>query len=270
MNRQRCATFALLVNLTIALAGVATHTSAASPQVDFRLPAGGSPPAPPTGISTDWWTAVQEDLRRSEYHVTWQEDPDLPGVLAAYQAPNRAHNLRTYFTPEGPVTIPRLLPAESATPSWHWGLRLVAWGWEGSLQPVDAAAPHANANRIEYRRGALTEWYVNDERGLEQGFTITRPPQQAGKNLILELALTGDLTPNLTGDGTAIEFTASDGSRILRYSDLRASDATGRRLTAHLEFLEFPAFLAPPEFPGFSPGNRSGVKVVVEDTAYPT
>jgi len=33
-----------------------------------------TPPGVPLGIpgaSTDWWTAVQEDIRQSEYHATW-------------------------------------------------------------------------------------------------------------------------------------------------------------------------------------------------------
>jgi len=43
-----------------------------------------------------WWTAVQEGIRQSEYHITWQEHTHLadmpvtstaPGA-GAYQAPN--------------------------------------------------------------------------------------------------------------------------------------------------------------------------------------
>jgi hypothetical protein len=264
MSLQCYIAFALLTSLALVPLTGATRTNAAVPQTDFRLTTDGSPQTLSPSVSTDWWTGVQENIRQSEYHVTWQDHTYLPGVPAAYQAPNRAHDLRTYFASDGLTIIPRILSSEeSATPSWHWGLCLVAWGGAESLQPVDAAILYADANRIEYRRGELTEWYVNDERGLEQGFTITRPPQQVslaqrtvdGENLVMELALTGDLTPNLTGDGTAIEFATPDGSRTLRYSGLRASDATGRRLPVRLEFLPS------------SPGNRRGARVVVEDTA---
>ena len=34
-------------------------------------------------------------------------------------------------------------------------------------------------NRIEYRRGPMTEWYVNERRGIEQGFTLVAPPGKA-------------------------------------------------------------------------------------------
>ena len=51
----------------------------------------------PEGVSTGWWAAAQEDISRSEYQVTWQDRTYLPDLPAAYQAPNWAHNLRTYF-----------------------------------------------------------------------------------------------------------------------------------------------------------------------------
>ena len=47
--------------------------------------------------SSDWLSAVQEDIQASEYHVTWQDQTYLADLSAAYQAPNRAHNLRTYL-----------------------------------------------------------------------------------------------------------------------------------------------------------------------------
>ena len=44
------------------------------------------------------------------------------------------------------------------------------------LEPVARAEVVATDNRIEYRRGDLVEWYVNDRRGLEQGFTLSQRP----------------------------------------------------------------------------------------------
>jgi hypothetical protein len=81
------------------------------------------------GATTDWWSAVQEDIRQSEYHITWQEHADLD-VAAAYQAPNRAHNLRTTFTPHSIRVAPRVFEGE--TPPWEWGLTLSGYGYEGA------------------------------------------------------------------------------------------------------------------------------------------
>src|SRR5262249_46570281 len=47
--------------------------------------------------------------------------------------------------------------------------RLRGLGYGNTLRSVSGASPAAIENRIEYRRGNLTEWYVNGPLGLEQG-----------------------------------------------------------------------------------------------------
>lgn len=48
-----------------------------------------------------------------------------------------------------------------------WGMALQGYGYGDKIRAVATAAPHADANRIEYRRGELTEWYLNGPLGLE-------------------------------------------------------------------------------------------------------
>ena len=43
----------------------------------------------------------------------------------------------------------------------RWSLTLSGWGYGDKLNPVERATPMAMGNRVEYRRGLLTEWYVN-------------------------------------------------------------------------------------------------------------
>ncbi len=200
----------------------------------------------PPGTNADWWAVAQGDIRQSEYRITWREYTALADLTAAYQAPNRAHNLLVYFTPEGIRLIPRQFEGE--IPPWEWGLSLSGYGYADGVQPVAPATLHSQGQRFEYRRGdpsvnpgqVLTEWYLNDERGLEQGFTLhapPSPPQGDGQSeaVVLELALRGDLTPHLSADGTAVEFTTSGSVHVLHYGELVVSDATGRRLPAQLE-----------------------------------
>jgi hypothetical protein len=193
------------------------------------------------GENADWWAAVQEDVRRSEYHITWQEQTYLADATAgAYQAPNRAQNLRTYFSGEGLTVIPRVWPEVGEVPPWRWELSLSAWGRTSA--PV--AELYAQENRIEYRRGgppassgqSLVEWYVNDENGLEQGFTLAAPPAEAsnGKPLRIDFLVGGNLVGSALHDGTAIEFLAPDGKDGLCYGSLQAVDAAGRSRPAWL------------------------------------
>ena len=220
------------------------------------------------GVTADWWAAVQENIARSEYRITWQERTYLDGVEAAYQAPNRAHNLRTYFTPDGVRVIPRFFDDE--TPPWEWGLTLTGYGYASTMlstgadavQSVGAAVLAADDNSIAYQypNSPLAGWYVNDERGLEQGFTLHEPPPGTGAEIVLELALDGDLTPHLTPDGEAVEFTTPLGVRVLRYGELRVHDATGRALPARLSLS-----------PGGEGRGEGSIRIVLDptDAVYP-
>ena len=188
----------------------------------------------PAGATGDWWTGVQQDIAASEYRVTWQDETTLADLPAAYQAPNRAHGFRTYFTGDGIRVVPREEPA----PSWQWGLALRGYGWVGEVQPVEGAEPRVEANRVEYDRGALTEWYVNDRRGLEQGFTLNVPPEtnaeETPAEIVLELGLFGGFAAYPSDDGQAIEF-AHGNARVLRYAELKVADAMGRPLPARMQ-----------------------------------
>jgi hypothetical protein len=200
----------------------------------------------PTEISPNWWATVQNDIRRSEYHITWQDRTHLKDIKAAYQAPNRAHNLRTYFTQEGIRVIPRT----AKIPEWEWGMKLTGLGYTGHIRSVDFAELKTNGNRMEYHRGDLVEWYINDSRGLEQGFTLKKPPvsslktkdpksgiQNQKSEISLEISLTGNVIPTINKEGTAIEFSAPDGTRVIRYSELHVYDDTGRELPARFSLL---------------------------------
>ena len=109
------------------------------------------------------------------------------------------------------------------------GLSLRAFGYGTRLTPAVQAAPTARANRVSYRRGPLTEWYLNGPLGLEQGFTLQRAPGPGGGPLTLELGLSG-AKPTLESR-TSLSF----GGSSLRYRGLFAADAAGKRLPAWLE-----------------------------------
>lgn len=126
-------------------------------------------PDPPELENSDWFQQIQEQIQAEEYHITWAEHTVLPDLPAGYQAPNRAQNLRTYFTPHGIVIIPRT--GYDSQPPWRFDLVLVGWGKTGAFQPALPANPAVQTNRIEYaHREGITEWYQNDESGLEQGW----------------------------------------------------------------------------------------------------
>jgi hypothetical protein len=165
-----------------------------------------------------WLAGAQREIAAREYRVSRS--------AAGLQAPNRAHNLRTYFEPTGIRVHDRTAPGSPEL----LALRLAGVGRGGSLAPVEAGTIASEGARIEIRRPGLVEWYLNSPAGLEQGFTLAERPEGAGP-LVLELAAAGAAA---TAEGDAIIFANSSGRR-LRYGELRVSDAAGRAVAARFE-----------------------------------
>ena len=135
---------------------------------------------------------------------------------------NTRHGLKAVLTAAG-------VELESA--GTRLRLRLRAVGRGAKLEALAPASPKATANRIEYQRTALTEWYVNGPLGLEQGFTFESPPGHAtGEVLTLALDLGGELGASPGSEG--MTFLHPDGTAAFCYRGLAAWDASGRTLPA--------------------------------------
>jgi len=152
------------------------------------------------------------------YHI----QPVKDGFIAT----NSNQNLTTNFRKSG---------VEVRAGNMRWRVRLLGYGYGSELQAAAAIAPQASANRVEYRRLGLTEWYVNGPAGLEQGFTLLVPPK--GKHsdwLTLALSVSGALkASSVGGDDTGITLSGPSGEK-LRYQGLTAFDASGKELHARL------------------------------------
>jgi len=80
---------------------------------------------------------------------------------------------------------------------------LTGYGYDDRLQKPARATLSANGDRLEYRRGELTEWYVNGSEGLEQGFTLAHRPGtlgRDGKPLVIAIGMSGRLNPGPAGE----------------------------------------------------------------------
>jgi FG-GAP repeat len=185
-------------------------------------------------VSPVWLSQVETGIREAEYRVL--DAPD--GSLVA---PNGAQHIRVRFSNDA-VRIETL---SAASRQWTMSLRLARFGREGSLAGALEVPPVADADRVEYRRGELTEWYVNEARGLEQGFTIARRPagERTAGPLVLDLRVSGDLHAVFGADGQGIEFVdkSAKGVRpdaLLRYGSVRAVDAAGREIESRLRVVD--------------------------------
>jgi hypothetical protein len=80
----------------------------------------------------------------------------------------------------------------------------------------------------------LREWYVNDQQGLEHGFTVERRPAGGGLGvpLVIELKVRGNLRALPVTDSSGVSFAGAADEAVLRYSGLKVWDAEGRVLRA--------------------------------------
>ncbi len=172
-----------------------------------------------------WLTRVAEELARQEYRFS-----ALADAAGSWSAPNRAHDFRSRISSGGLEVVPR--DAQGAP--WKLVLATQSFGRVGDAVALDAATLHATDARVELDHRALTEWFVNDERGLEQGWSIARPPAGT-ERLWIGLEFGGDLSLRIDASGTSGTLVDAAGDIRLRYTGLVAFDARGRELDARLE-----------------------------------
>lgn len=161
--------------------------------------------------------------------VLGRDHPSYEAVTLGngFYVENPKHALVADFTPDG---------VQVRTSGAIWELTFSGYGYGEAIGTGAAVAPQANANRVEYRRGALTEWYVNGPLGLEQGFTLeSTPGDRQGGPLTIALNLSGDLAASMDPGGDGLILSQVDGTTALRYRGLGAQDATSRELPAWLQ-----------------------------------
>jgi hypothetical protein len=178
-----------------------------------------SPDQVPEGLAKSDWQSIRAA------HEAWQHE--FRQCDGKWQARNPGQRWTTTFDGRGFLAQPK----EAA---WTWGLELKSYGF-GSFQIMVKGRAQAAAagQRLTYRwSGGLEEWFVNDSRGLEHGFTLASRPRDAadGEPLVFTLATLGDLKPSVASDMQTVHFRDDAGAPVLSYSGLKVWDADGKTL----------------------------------------
>jgi uncharacterized repeat protein (TIGR02543 family) len=195
------------------------------------------PSKTPEGLSDTDWSGIRGAYERQRHAVV--ANPD-----GTHQARNPGQAWLTKFDGRGFTVTPD-------SGGWSWGLELAGYG--------EVTEVREDGGKISYVRGdGLTEWFVNDGRGLEQGWTLARRPVHAGMAgpIRLHLAVRGNLHPQVSGEGASVAFMSEAGSAALTYGGLKAWDADGKVVQAR--FAE-----------GEIRGNELCVEVDDVDARYP-
>jgi hypothetical protein len=177
----------------------------------------------------DGLSSLPMDAQRSVSAALGRDIPEYraQGESGGFDTHNAQHKLAAEFTSQGVAVRGNNV---------FWRIAVRGYGYGVVLTSPQPVPPKAELNRIEYRRGSLTEWYINGPAGLEQGFTITRPPRQANHQpLTIALSMSTNLTAAVDENHTSLRLEAPGGKAGLRYAGLSAADASGRELPAWLE-----------------------------------
>lgn len=194
------------------------------------------PEAPPSVAAleegrTRAWRHLQKLLAKKQ-GVSLDEIHDAEGFristadrAGSFTAENPGQEFAVHFLPDGSIALDSRRSAK-----WTWSMRTLqsdAAGWES-----------VSATRMSRSIAAgITEWYVNEARGLEQGYTIASADSDRGR---LEVSFASNLQADLVPDGRGsrrIAFRDAEGREMLSYHGLVVSDASGRILPSQMELL---------------------------------
>lgn len=178
----------------------------------------------PEGIAASDWSAIRAAHDAGEHAVYRQEDGHLV-------ARNPGQQWRAEFDGKG-FTI---TPDHGA---WSWGLDLTGYGDRTLPAAASPSQLRHEGGKITCKRDEnLTEWFVNDTRGLEQGWDIRQRPERAdpAAPLQLQLSTRGSVRPQVSASGDSVSFLQDSGGGALTYGGLKAWDADGQKLSVRFE-----------------------------------
>ncbi len=179
--------------------------------------------SPPKGVSASDWSGIRAAYQAGRHAIHRETD----GTLTAR---NPGQQWNTEFDGKGFTVTPD-------HGQWTWGLELIGYGGR-TLSSASSSISHDGGKLTCPRDENLTEWFINDTRGLEQGWTIQSRSVGSfptSENLTLTLALRGNLFPQVSNDGSSVSFHTDSSNTALTYGGLKAWDADGKNLTVRFE-----------------------------------
>lgn len=183
---------------------------------------------------------------RTDSETKSEKAPDygFAGQTGSFVADNAQHGLQVELSDNGVMLRQNIAPTiVSAEGEWDWRFALARFGrtddvaFDSKTAPVVSCTDGATGecrDRIEYRRGALVEWYRNTADGIEQGFDIAARPDGDGE-LRVSGRFEGSLQGKLAPAADAVVFHDAAGTRLLAYHSLVTVDAAGRQLPSRME-----------------------------------
>ncbi len=202
----------------------------------------------PDGLAASDWSSIRAAYESNRHKAFAAE--------GGFVARNHGQQWQTRFDGRGFITSPD-------SGGWSWGLDLVSYGRGDANQLVIAPrCIDAKGGHVEYEwDDALTEWYINDPRGLEHGYTVHKRPPGDDSILHFTLAVRGGLHPRITADGRNISFENESGAAAMNYNGLKVLDAAGVAVPTWFELVDDGVTHSP-----FALCHSSFIRIAIDDS----
>lgn len=169
-------------------------------------------------------------VEKSEYEIKFMETK-YKNLGKCYQAPNRQNGFRVFFLNDRITIVPRGMESKK----WELIISFFDERKNVCLNKKDVKVT-VSSNKLEYDWGFIKEWYINDKKGLEQGFIINKKPKRKDSlGLNIDLLIEGNLVPKVSKDCQSVTFFAEDSVKVLNYGSLLVKDAKGKILKSKFE-----------------------------------
>ncbi|MCW1923355.1 hypothetical protein OKA05_12390 [Luteolibacter arcticus] len=165
----------------------------------------------PIELRATEWAGIRAAREAARHAIVRKAD-------GSFLAPNPGQRWQAKFDDAGFTVAPD-------HGKWTWGLAL-SGASRGAIQVKGGNITHRRDDRI-------TEWFVNGQHGLQQGWTVHRAPVKGG--LRLQFHVRGGLKPKIDPDRLGVVFQDGDGLDAVTYRGLKAWDADGRDLPARFK-----------------------------------
>ncbi|GAB6285430.1 MAG: hypothetical protein STSR0009_16310 [Methanoregula sp.] len=186
--------------------------------------------APDPGGNRDPYAIIDEKLAPAEatglkslihntLHAFSYDD-----ATGTWSARNEANRITFTYTPDGTATFSQ----DQNT----FGLTLLGIGRDGTISPAKMGVTNASGRQLNVTRQEFTEWYRNNDEGIEQGITIMNRPAGSSR-LKIGFWLTGNNTVSVE-NATTLTLVDATGAPLFTYTGLHAFDSEGRTLPATL------------------------------------
>ena len=175
----------------------------------------------PAGITSSEWEGIKSQIEADQYKAV-----ECDEGLRAF---NKSQNWQAVFDGTGFIVTP-------SEKEWRWGFSLKSYGrGETGRQVRGKAGLSSEGGHISAVWDSnVTEWWINDKKGLEHGYTLKERPSGAEGDLGLYMELKGNLLPRLDKDGKGLTLVNGLGRQIVTYSGLTVKDSAGRNLPSRM------------------------------------